>query len=207
VGVYSPQPLQVSGKARESAKKSAELLAELVGRSSQKIIQGIDVDVEEFLIALEIGDNPIPPLERPRERPRLRLLITPDSSGSTQNWSGLGRAWALLLAKLPDVDVIYADNRNGEFWEIKQEREWQKLVSEVDVVIYLGDGDGRRMCHRYAESGATVVALDCHSARVAQPRLAGIFRKPKGGTLYWVDRVSAKEPETWYKALTLILRG
>jgi hypothetical protein len=187
---------------QRSAARSAQLLSELVGRSVQKTVQGVTVDVERLLVALEVEDSPLPPLETPRERPRLRVLISPDSSGSTQNWSGLGKAWALEISKLPDVDVVYTDNFNGEFTEGLQA---EKHLTEVDVMVYLGDSDGRDLCHRYAESGATVVALDCYSAWVANPRLAETSRKRGGGVLYWVDRCSAKEPDTWYKALKLVL--
>lgn len=209
-GVYAPQPLKTSCEMRKSAEKSARLLSELVGRSARRTYQGVDVDVMRLLIALEVGDNPLPALEAPRKRPRLRVLITPDSSGSTQAWSGVSSAWALHLAQMPDVDVIHFPNFNGRFvdgWQHDLPAEdVQRLLGRADIVVYLGDSDGYELCHRYASQGATVVALDCYSANVANPRLKEACDKPSGGSVRWVDRVSAKEPDTWHKALELVLK-
>lgn len=203
--VFSAQRLSVHPQMQTSAEKSAELLGELVGRSAQKTPSGVVVDAFKLLTALEIGDNPLPPLETRAQKPRLRVLVTPDCSGSTQNWNGLGRAWALFLAKLPDVDVVYHENMNGQFWHgMSPHPEAEKLLSEADVVVYLGDSDGESLCRSYAEKGATVLALDCHCASVAKPRLRYVSQKGSG-SLYWVDRVSAKQPETWYQALKLVL--
>jgi hypothetical protein len=148
---------------------------------------------------LEIGDNPLPPLEDPDERPKLKILVTPDCSGSTQGWNGLGQAWALHLSRIPDVDVIYFTNVNGELREIEEDAAIQKLMESVDVVLYLGDGDGYELCRHYASNGATVLALDSYSASVAKPRLK--IEKAGSGMLYWVDRVSAREPETWTRSI------
>lgn len=202
--VYAPQPLKITPAMMASAKKSADLLAKLVGRSPLKIKSGITVNAEKFLVALEIGDNPLPPLEVQDERPKLKILVTPDCSGSCQGWSGLGQAWSTYLSRMPDVDVIYLTNANGDFWEVREETEWQKLIQKVDVVLYLGDGDGHEMCTKCASLGATVVALDCYAACVAKPRL----KKTKSGKgmVFWVDRVSAKDSETWEKALSLCLK-
>jgi len=202
--VYAPQPLCVSNGLLESAEKSAELLARLVGRSHIKIKRGVVVNAEKLLVALEIGDNPLPPLENPDERPKIKILVTPDCSGSCQSWSGLGQAWAMHLSKIPDVDVIYFDNFNGEFWDIADDAETKKLIESVDVVLYLGDGDGGQLCERYASFGATVLALDSYCARYANPRLNR--SKPGKGVLYWVDRVSTNEPDTWARAIELCFK-
>lgn len=186
-----------------SAEKSARLLAELVGRSQLILRQGTTVDVEALLMALELGDNPIPPLEVPQERPQCRILITPDCSGSCQGWSGLSRAWATHLSRLPDVEVSYFQNCNGEFWDAQLSSAWRQRLAEVDFLIYLGDGDGHSLCHAYARTGCTILALDCHCANVAKPRLEVT---PVGnGTVYWVDRVSASCPSTWYDAIACCL--
>jgi hypothetical protein len=201
--VYAPQPLRVKPGVLESAKESGELLAQLVGRSDQKIKRGVTVKTEKFLVALEIGDDPLPALEWPEERPKLKVLVTPDCSGSTQGWSGLGQAWALCLSQLPETDVIYVTNFNGSIWETISEAESLKLIQSVDVVLYLGDGDGYSLCERYASLGATVLAMDCHCASVAKPRVKA--KQIGQGRLYWVDRVSAKEPATWTQAIRLCL--
>lgn len=205
VGIYCPQPIRIKPEVLKSAEKSAELLSELIGRSEQKTPVGVTIDPEDLMVALEIGDNPLPPLEVPFQRPRLRVLVTPDCSGSTQNWSGLGQAWAIHLAKIPDVDVVYITNFNGEFWNNggKPEGMTQALLEKVDIVVYLGDGDGFELCKNYAEKGSIVVGLDCYCASVAKARLRESWQRR--GAFYWVDRVSADAPDTWFKALELVL--
>lgn len=203
-GVYAPQPLRVTPEILVSAERSAELLAELVGRSHIKVRRGVTVNAEQLLVALEIGDNPLPPLEDPDERPKLKVLVTPDCSGSTQDWSGLGQAWALHLSHIPDVDVVYFENFNGELWKVEGDAETRKLIESVDVVLYLGDGDGYELCQRYASYGAIVAALDSYCANYANPRLRSETHGQ--GVLHWVDRVSAKEPDTWAKAIELCLK-
>lgn len=203
-GVYAPQPLKVSNGLLESAERSAELLAELVGRSHLKVRRGVTVNAEKLLVALEIGDNPLPALEVPDERPKVKILVTPDCSGSTQDWNSLGQAWALHLSRLPDVDVVYFTNYNGELWEVKGDTETRKLIESVDVLLYLGDGDGHELCRRYASFGATVLALDSYCANSANPRLKK--ENYRQGSLFWVDRVSANDPDTWTRALELCLK-
>jgi len=207
VGVYSPQPLCVNPDLMKSAERSAELLAELVGRSHIKVRRGVTVNAEDLLLALEIGDNPLPPLEDPDERPKLKILVTPDCSGSTQDWNGLGQAWALHLSRIPDVDVMYFTNSNGTIWEVEGDAAVRTLMESADVVLYLGDEDGREMCERYASYGATVLALDSYSANSANPRLKDKRGGNGQGTLYWVDRVSAKAPFTWARAVELCLKA
>lgn len=198
-GVYSPQPLRVSKEMIESAENSAKLLAKLVGRAGIKMRQGVTVNVEELLVALEIGDNPLPALERPRERPKCRVLVTPDCSGSCQSWSGVGQAWALHLSKNPELEIVYLDNANGDFWSVQEDEEVSKLLSSVDILVYLGDSDGRSLCQSYARQGVTVIALDCFAASVARPRLKA--ERFGQGRLFWVDRVSNDNPATWTEAL------
>lgn len=202
------RPLDVSQGMRRAARKSAQLLAELIGRSTQKTVQGTQVQALDLLLALETGDNPLPALERPRLRPSLKVLITPDSSGSCQDWSGLGRAWALEVSKLPDVDVIYVENMNGQFmgagYRVVADEAVDGMLREVDVVIYLGDGDGYDLCHDYASRGATVVALDSYCASVAKPRLREVNRRGSG-VVYWVDKVSNCDAATWFDGLKLVM--
>ena len=204
-GVFSPQPLKVSAKSLMSAQKSAELLAELAGRSSHKIQGGTDIDIEELLMALETGDDPIPALERPAEIRKIKVVVTPDCSGSTQGWSGIARAWALLLSEEPNVDVFYAENSNGYFWSSKGDNnsEMWKLLPGVDLMIYLGDTDGVGLCEDAAKIGLTVVALDSACCNYGEPRIK--HKNMGAGTLSWVDRVSAKDSGSWYKALQLVL--
>lgn len=202
--VIAPGPLQVSASVTKSAKASAELLEKVAGRSQFKVPRSVTTNVERLLMALETGDNPLPALQVPDERSRLRILVTPDVSGSTQSWSGVAQAWAQHLAKMPEADVIYIENSNGWFINVDQVAV-EALLTEIDLVIYLGDSDGDLLCEKYAQLGATVIALDSYCASWADPQLKEIKRMGKG-TLYWVHRVSAKEPGTWAKAIEMCLR-
>lgn len=206
--VWSPQPLTVTPQIRQQARRSGQLLTQLVGaRGARAVPAGTEVDTHQLLLALETGDDPLPALERPRQRPRTRVLVTPDSSGSCQGWSGLGRAWALHLAGQPDVDVIYVDNFNGALVDGRGRSlpRQDTLLAGVDVVVYLGDRDGYDDCVRFAEAGALVVALDNHCASTAAPRVDHRLPTRAGGELVWVDRVSARDPQTWTAALRRVL--
>ncbi len=206
-GVYAPQRLKFQEDIIKEAQKSSELLYELTGASNFKVKKGVVVNTEELLINLEIGANPLPALEAPDEKQKIRVLITPDFSGSTQQWSGLGAAWAHLLAQDENIDSLYLENFNGSFQvkkgEIKKE-EIENLLGRIDLLIYLGDRDGYELCKRYAQQGVkTVVGFDSYSARVANPRVRKNSVGP--GTLYWVDRVSVKSPETWTQGLKKVI--
>lgn len=206
--VWSPQPLTVTAQVRRQAHQSGQVLAQLVGaRGARAVPAGTRVDPAELMVTLETGDNPLPALERPQQRPRSRVLVTADSSASCQDWSGVGRAWAVQLAGLDDVDVVHVDNFNGRLVSPDGTPLGDPggLLDGVDVVVYLGDDDGRRLCGRYADAGALVVGLDNRCATVARPRVAERVRARGGGELVWVDRVSARDPQTWTRALQLAL--
>jgi len=100
--------------------------------------------------------------------------------------------------------VIYFTNYNGELWGTTPDAATRKLIESVDVVLYLGDGDGHELCKRYASYGATVVGMDSYCANSAKPRLKS--ETVGQGTLHWVDRVSAKEPSTWARSIELCLK-
>jgi len=204
-GLYCPGPVHATPELLKSAKQSAEFLKELIGRSSQKTKSSVTIDAERLLVALEIGDDPLPALEVPDQRPKVKVLVTPDCSGSCQDWSGLGQAWALHLAEIPDVDVIYFTNCNGHFWEVEGGIAVDRILEKesIDLVLYLGDGDGRDDCRKWAEKGAMVIALDSYCAKVCSPRKNS--EKIGRGTLHWVDRVSAHSPWSWTESVRLCL--
>lgn len=201
--VYAAQPLRTNPALLASSEASAKLLMQLVGRSEARLQRGVIIDSARLVTALEIGDDPLPALETPDERPRLRILVTPDCSGSTQNWSGLGQAWATHLATMPDIDVVYLQNVNGDLIGGSMGVESRALIERADLVLYLGDGDGYELCRQYAAMGATVIGLDTYCANVANPRCK--TELIAGGTLHWVDRVSAKIPDTWHRAIARCL--
>lgn len=204
-GVYSPTPLWITKAGLKSAEESAKLLQQVVGRATTTFQRGTYIDIPELLVALELNDNPIPALEKPRDRPTAKVLVTPDCSGSTQDWSGLGQAWAKHLSKMPDVEAIYLTNVNGSFSDFKKE-ELPDLLKAVDIVLYLGDGDGYDLCESYAQMGATVIALDTHCSSYSSPQLVKSINISRGH-LYWIIGVSARYPGDWTAALQLVLEN
>ena len=200
--IFSPEPIAQMGREYlATARRSGDLLAKVAGRSSKKTVYSTGVDVDGLLMALEIGENPIPYLEKPVERSNIKVLITPDCSGSTQGWNGVAQGWAQVLASHENLDVIYVQNSNGWLIADLGDKETKNLVQSVDLLVYLGDCDGRELCERYASYGTTVIALDSFCARVAEPRR----RDKKNEKILWYDRCSAKEPSTWETALRMAL--
>lgn len=205
--VYAPAPIQATQATHAAAAESARLLADLVGtHSAHTTVQGTQVDPQGLLLALETGADPVPALEAPRERPRMRVVVTPDCSGSTQDWSGLGQAWALTLAEHQDLDVVYVENFNGQFCDARGGRlDAEPLLAGVDMVVYLGDQDGEDLCREYAATGTHVLLIDSYAASRQAPMLRERSHTKAGGTLTWVNQTSAKTPATWTAALRLAL--
>lgn len=196
-GLHCRTPLEPSRRTQAAAAASAKLLKGLVGRAVNDTPSGTQVDAERLLLTLETGDNPLPALDVPRKRPRARVLISPDCSGSTQDWSGVGQAWAIAIAGADGLEVVYEENTNGE---LPEPGDTAQLLAKVDLVVYLGDSDGHVLCHKYANQGATVIALDSYKASWANPRVREDVRT-RSGRLLWLDRTSAKDPDTWTAAL------
>jgi hypothetical protein len=121
-GIYSYSEVVFSAQVYNAAKKSAEILSNFIGKSQAMLEYGIRSDIPDLLIRLEGGDNPIPALEIPQQRPKMKIMISPDCSPSTQPWNGLACAWAIMLAKNPDLDVLYCVNSNGEPVKISSEK-------------------------------------------------------------------------------------
>ena len=200
---------RASPEALLAAEQAAGLLGELAGKASLKAQASRGIDVSGLLLALETGDNPLPFLESPIERPRARVLVTPDCSGSTQGWSWVARAWARALSSHPELEVAYVENCNGSLYKGNgssgsfTEKEERLLLGGLDLLVYLGDEDGRLLAEARARAGTLVIALDSFAASVQRPRL----RSSERGRLLWIDRVSAKAPLTWVEGLRLALKS
>lgn len=217
-GVYAYTPLAVNPKILQSSQESAKLLTRLIGRLGEKMPKGQKVDVHGLLTALETGDNPVPFIEAKDAVRKKKILVTPDMSGSCQNWSGVSRAWALQLGQnKADLDVTYVENVNAAFcndqgylfgdYMTKTKKDYdneEEFIKNFDVIIYLGDGDGEGLAHHRGKMGATCLALDSHCASYGNPRLE-VTKYNGGGRVFWVDRVSTKSPETWVEALRLCI--
>lgn len=210
-GIYSYSEVVFNAQVYHAAKKSAEVLSNFLGKSQAMIEYGIRADIPDLLIRLEDGDNPIPALEIPQNRPKMKIMISPDCSPSTHDWNGLACAWAIMLAKSPDLDVLFCVNSNGEPVKISSER-YLTLMRSSDIIIYLGDADGMSHNKEWArEYGQHVIALSSanHSIGTVPPhkhdKVHLIVQKYGRGILRYVTGVSSKDPRTWVKALNLCM--
>lgn len=192
----------------KEVRKASDLLKELIGRASQnKTKFSTKLWEMEFLMALETGDNPIPYLDMPAQKRTSRVLITPDCSGSCQNWSGLSKAFAKSLLNEPDLDVIYIENNNGRFFLEDGYRGMDvslkdivKVHGDFDFVFYLGDGDGYNTMCEFAKSGTRCVMFDSYCASFENPKIA----VECGGGLYHVWSVSTESVASWVEGLQLV---
>ena len=212
-GIYSYSEVVFNAKVYHAAKKSAAVLSAFIGKSLALLEYGIKSDIPQLLIRLESGDNPIPALEVPQNRPKMKIMISPDCSPSTHDWNGLSCAWAIMLAKSPDLDVLFCVNSNGEPVNMSSDR-YLTLMRSSDMIIYLGDADG--MFHNKAwarDYGQHVIALSSAQTSIGNiPKykldnkmVHLIVQKYKRGVLRYVTGVSSKDPRTWVKALNLCM--
>jgi len=208
--VADPQPFRLAPEVRSSCEGTVEILAEVIGKASQKLPKGTNVDLEGLLLAFETGEDPLPYLERPRVQRKSRVLVTPDCSRSCANWSGTARAWAKLLAEHPDVEVEYTEVFDQTFrWDAKPggpprtvSAKTQEFLADFDVLIYLGDHAGEYF-RMYAELGLTVICLEANAVAYmanGKPRIR-TDEFVGEGRHFRVDRVAANDPATWQLAL------
>lgn len=214
-GIYSYSEITFNSKVYSAARKSAELLSNFVGKSQAMIEYGVKPDIPDFLIRLKGGDNPLPSLERPNERPKMKVMITPDCSPSTQPWNGLACAWAIMLAKNPDLDVLYCVNSNGDPVKVSSEK-YLTLMRSSDIIIYLGDSDAMSHNKEWARDfGLHVICLSSvHTSigvvpqwKIKQNKVHLIVQKYGRGVLRYATGVSDKDPRTWARALNLCLNS
>ena len=214
-GIYSYSEIVYNAQVYQASKKAAEVLSEFIGKSQVMLEYGIRSDIPQLLIRLESGDNPIPALEIPQQRPKMKIMISPDCSPSTHDWNGLACAWAIRLAKNPDLDILFCVNSNGEPVKISSER-YLTLMRSSDIIIYLGDADGMSHNKEWARDyGQHVIALSSVQIsigvippiKVKEGKVHLVVQRYGRGILRYATGVSSKDPRTWVKALTLCLNS
>lgn len=216
---YAPtEPEKLSPAARKAARETARVLMRIIGIRAE--IDRLGVDFVELAWRARRGIDPKPALERPSASQRAKILMTPDVSGSCQDFSPVWQAVGIEIQKMLGGagDVLYVENINGALSrddEIIPEDEVTEILRDVDVVLYAGDADGYSTTVELAQRGAIVVVFDNYRAselpapRVAQGRTTlwgnkfpatGRFGR---GARIWVVGVHARRPETWVKAAEL----
>jgi len=201
--VYSYQPIQVNKKLKESVKASAKLIKELVGKSIHTCESSYDIDIEGLMVAIEIGEDPTPYLEIPEQKPRMRILVTPDCSGSCQDWSGVAQGWALELQSIPGIEVFYVENCNGEMLCNKETKE--DLIKKQDIIIYLGDGDNDQI-RDLSKTGCTIISINNVCSSYSGVQVAQFEKYPKGGVYIELYKVHASNPDDWTEAIKLAIK-
>lgn len=156
--------------------------------------------------ALKTGENPLPYLEVPNDKRQLKVLATPDISGSCQNFSHLSQGFALVLAKMEDVAVTYIENHNGQLIGIEWTKEKSaQFCSAQDIVFYLGDDDCVENALIAAEKGATFIAFSSYRANAgvgATHTPAKDISTQKGGRFLLYHYCNVNYLDTIVSALT-----
>ena len=156
--------------------------------------------------ALKTGENPLPYLEVPNDKRQLKVLATPDISGSCQNFSHLSQGFALVLAKMEDVAVTYIENYNGQLIGIEWTKEKSaQFCSAQDIVFYLGDDDCVENALIAAEKGATFIAFSSYRANAgvgATHTPAKDISTQKGGRFLLYHYCNVNYLDTIVSALT-----
>ena len=200
-----------------AAQKAAKMLGELESRKSKRetMTSGTEVDARDLVERLSTGSDPRPALKAPKERGRLSVVLSPDSSPSTAQWSGTATDFAHLLSQVPNTDATVIPNSNGEWFSGDREEgdshsRMSKRMEESDVMLYLGDKDGESAVQRLADDGHTVIALNGNTTTTEngdnEPYIEYVNRTPRGGAVYWVSGVPVDDPDKWTTAMGKVLQ-
>ena len=184
-----------------------ELLKQIVQTTSdKKFKKPRKPDALKIWQALKTGENPLPYLDVPQKKRQLKVLATPDISGSCQNFSHLSQGFALVLAKMEDVAVTYIENHNGQLIGIEWTKEKSaQFCSAQDIVFYLGDDDCVENALIAAEKGATFIAFSSYRANAgvgATHTPAKDISTQKGGRFLLYHYCNVNYLDTIVSALT-----
>lgn len=200
------------------ANAIAKPLLQLLGRGL-KVTAKRNIDAIGLAMAYETGDNPLPYLEARDERKTVRVFVTPDWSGSCQDFSEHTNAIAVALEKVPNISMVYIQNSNagygyevfqmlayrkagitgkrvelGNYVEFRESIE--KVLDTCDVFLYFGDTDGYERCLGLAASGKRVIGLSCYACK------SGL--KPArllADNCAWIDGVNSKDALSVIRAI------
>ena len=184
-----------------------ELLKQIVQTTSdKKFKKPRKPDALKIWQALKTGENPLPYLDVPQKKRQLKVLATPDISGSCQNFSHLSQGFALVLAKMEDVAVTYIENHNWQLIGIEWTKEKSaQFCSAQDIVFYLGDDDCVENALIAAEKGATFIAFSSYRANAgvgATHTPAKDISTQKGGRFLLYHYCNVNYLDTIVSALT-----
>lgn len=193
---------------RAAAAQTARLFAQLVGNVRQRDRLGLDAVELAWRVRAQV--DPSPALTRPRWTHRASILVTPDVSGSCQDWSPVWTGVTKFLREQlsSEIELLFVENVNGvlidQHGNPLQPALVDHLLERCSVVFYAGDKDGIELTEQYAHAGAVVITFDNYRARDAapyvNPDLSGFCG---AGQRVWIASVSAREPRTWVNAAQL----
>ena len=202
----SPEKINTSCAWKGDAEKCAKILESILCGLSAPTAQKdrYNIDVVGLATAYQTGQNPIDFLSRPIENERKpAILITPDVSGSTANFAEFTRGFGQILAKR--FDVYYIENCNGDF-------EGLSGLPEVDLILYMGDGDYFFRGNFKENIDFPVLLWDntpivCLDKKYCNTGKIGIVKDVSTrGKRVWVNGVKFQNPEAYAPALELAKR-
>jgi len=198
----------------EKAREAKESFARLVGFSENKITSPPRINVFELTMALELGTDPIAPLEfRHEDKALPKIGIVVDNSGSCHAFSGAARCMGDAIIEACDVEVTVGINDIPNF-DIRQDyREYQNGVDlfvtylhTCDVIIYLGDEDGwyggEGGVPYFASKGIKVIALSNKSCNYGEPKICSPLSIPN---VAWVQRTDLSDIKVIVEGIDLAI--
>jgi len=186
------------------ALEAAKIFLNWVGAGDPVEEEGFDV--LGFVKALQVGEDLRHYIEADVEKEEtVRLLVSPDQSGSTCSWSDVSTEFALALQEQCsrlDMKVALVPNFNGTPVVEDREVAWENL-GRVDVVLYLGDDDALETLPeiRQLNPACRIVALS-NKYSAAWNGIPHVNRDIKD--MSWVEGVAGRNPESFIRALRLV---
>lgn len=184
---------------RHYAKKIASVLSTWAGTNTQEASEEERFDVLGFIKATETGEDLRPYIEAEFEEDSVKVLVTPDFSGSCSWCSKITGAFARELSKTTGIDVTYVENCNGypfskDGWEL----DWRDIPASFDCVIYVGDYDAiDQMEYLYSSGKAKkIIALSNYGCNHNTPQ---VDREFSHHNVIWVTHVNGNDPEDIYR--------
>jgi len=139
---------------------------------------------------------------------KVKVLVTPDMSGSTVGWSSISQQLAKHFKKgISNADVTIIDNFNGYisnkgYHNTPSYNDTISTLSKYDIVLYLGDTDAEEILTspEMAKVETQIICLDNSYSNVGDVRLVN----QQNPNTIWINGVSVKRDNDLKKAARLV---
>lgn len=199
--IFSPPGFRKPSESeKKAAQEAANIFLKWLGTGEPK--EEEEFDLLGFVKAVQIGEDLRPYIQSDIEREEtVRILITPDQSGSTCSWSDVSTAFAYALqeqGKKLGVSVALIPNFNGTPVISDQDVSWSE-IERVDVVLYLGDNDAMESIQKVPANRIIALSNVYSSVRDGEPRIC----QDIPGVI-WVEGVAGRDVTSFTKALKIL---